>query len=93
MVASSAQLANQFGTMTSKVKGTFGKNGTVTVGNACQVTDGAVALHAAPMFHLADMGFANAHWIEGNTHSVLPAFTPEALLDTVQVVLSGKGAR
>ena len=41
-------------------------------------------LHAAPMFHLADMGMAMAHWIEGNTHSVVPAFNPELVLDTLE---------
>jgi acyl-CoA synthetase (AMP-forming)/AMP-acid ligase II len=40
-------------------------------------------LHAAPMFHLADMGLAMPHWIEGNTHSIIPAFNPEAVLDTI----------
>lgn len=44
---------------------------------------GGTYLHAAPMFHLADMGLAAPHWIESNTHSILPAFTPEALLDVL----------
>jgi len=47
-------------------------------------TAGGTYLHAAPMFHLADMGFANAHWLEGNSHSILPSFSPEALLDTLE---------
>jgi long-chain acyl-CoA synthetase len=41
-------------------------------------------LHAAPMFHLADMGFAMPHWIEGNTHSIITAFSPELVLDTLE---------
>ena len=36
------------------------------------------------MFHLADMGIAAAHWIEGSTHSVLPAFNPEAVLQAIE---------
>ena len=40
-------------------------------------------LHAAPMFHLADMGLAMPHWIEGNTHTIVPAFDPERVLDTI----------
>lgn len=40
-------------------------------------------LHAAPMFHLADIGLAMPHWLRGNTHSVIPAFAPEAVLDTL----------
>jgi acyl-CoA synthetase (AMP-forming)/AMP-acid ligase II len=43
-----------------------------------------VYLHAAPMFHLADMGLAMPHWIEGSTHSVIPAFAPELVLDTIE---------
>ena len=41
-------------------------------------------LHAAPMFHLADMGLALPHWIEGNTHSIIPAFVPEQVLDAIE---------
>ncbi len=43
-----------------------------------------VYLHAAPMFHLADMGMAAAHWIEGNTHVALPAFNPVAMIDAIE---------
>ncbi len=46
-------------------------------------TPGGTYMHAAPMFHLADMGVAMPHWIEGNTHSIVPAFNPEAVLDTM----------
>jgi long-chain acyl-CoA synthetase len=45
---------------------------------------GGTYLHAAPMFHLGDMGIAMPHWIEGNTHSVVPAFAPELVLDTLE---------
>ena len=44
---------------------------------------GGTYLHAAPMFHLADMGFAGAQWIAGNTHSIVPGFNPELVLDTI----------
>jgi long-chain acyl-CoA synthetase len=47
-------------------------------------TPGGTYLHAAPMFHLADMGCAMPHWIEGNTHSIIPAFNPELVLDTLE---------
>ncbi|SCK16722.1 long-chain acyl-CoA synthetase [Variovorax sp. HW608] len=47
-------------------------------------SDGGSYLHAAPMFHLADMGLALPHWMEGNTHSVIPAFAPEAVLDVIE---------
>lgn len=45
---------------------------------------GGTYLHAAPMFHLADMGVAYPHWIEGNTHSVIPMFDPAMVLDTIE---------
>ncbi|CAN5788758.1 long-chain fatty acid--CoA ligase [soil metagenome] len=41
-------------------------------------------LHAAPMFHLADMGLAQPHWIEANTHSIVPSFTPEGVLKAIE---------
>ena len=45
---------------------------------------GSTYLHAAPMFHLADIGFAGAQWMEGNTHSIIPAFNPELMLDVLE---------
>jgi acyl-CoA synthetase (AMP-forming)/AMP-acid ligase II len=47
-------------------------------------TPGGTYLHAAPMFHLADMAMALMHSIEGNSHSFIPAFNPEAVLDTLE---------
>lgn len=47
------------------------------------VRDG-VYLHAAPMFHLADLGLAMAHWIQGNTHVTIPAFSPEAVIAAIE---------
>ena len=44
-------------------------------------TPNGTYLHAAPMFHLADMGVAMPHWIEGNSHSIVPGFNPEGVLD------------
>lgn len=41
-------------------------------------------LHAAPMFHLADYGFSMGQWIEGCTHSLVPAFQPEAVLNAIE---------
>ena len=45
---------------------------------------GGTYLLAAPMFHLADMGLAFPHWVEGNTHSIIPAFDPAKVLDTIE---------
>ena len=47
-------------------------------------TPGGTYLHAAPMFHLADMAMSMMHTIEGNTHSFIPAFNPEAVLDALE---------
>jgi len=44
---------------------------------------GSVYLHAAPMFHLADIGLSLPHWLQGNTHVIIPAFNPEAVLDAI----------
>ena len=44
---------------------------------------GGTYLHAAPMFHLADMGIALPHWFEGNTHSISPPYNPDRVFDPV----------
>jgi acyl-CoA synthetase (AMP-forming)/AMP-acid ligase II len=44
---------------------------------------GSVFLHAAPMFHLADMAMGLPHWLMGNTHVMVPAFTPQGVIDAV----------
>jgi acyl-CoA synthetase (AMP-forming)/AMP-acid ligase II len=48
------------------------------------VHDNGTYLHVAPMFHLADMGFANAQWLGAATHAILPSFEPASLLDTIE---------
>ena len=50
---------------------------------------GGTYLHAAPMFHLADMGLAFPHWVEGNTHSIIPAFDPAKVLDQQAKIMQG----
>jgi acyl-CoA synthetase (AMP-forming)/AMP-acid ligase II len=47
-------------------------------------TPGGTYLHAAPMFHLADVGFSLVQWSEGNTHTIVPMFNPELVLDTLE---------
>ena len=41
-------------------------------------------LHVAPMFHLADFAIGSAHWIQGSTHAIIPAFNPEAVIDAIE---------
>ena len=47
-------------------------------------TPGGTYLHAAPMFHLADMAMSMMQSIEGNSHGFIPAFNPEAVLDALE---------
>ncbi|HLW24055.1 MAG TPA: long-chain-fatty-acid--CoA ligase [Steroidobacteraceae bacterium] len=41
-------------------------------------------LHAAPMFHLADLGFSMAHLARGNTHSFVEVYKPEHVLERIE---------
>lgn len=43
----------------------------------------AVYLHAAPMFHLADLGFSVALFVRGGTHAIIPRFDPEAVVQSM----------
>ncbi len=45
--------------------------------------DGAIGLHAAPMFHLADMMMSTCLLLHGGTHVILPAFRPELALQAI----------
>ncbi len=46
--------------------------------------ENAVGLHAAPMFHLADMMLTTCLVLRGGTHVVLPAFAPDKALDLIE---------
>ena len=48
------------------------------------LTSGGPLLHAAPMFHLADLAIWLAQVIRGGTHVFIPAFRPDWVLDAVQ---------
>jgi acyl-CoA synthetase (AMP-forming)/AMP-acid ligase II len=45
---------------------------------------GSVYLHAAPMFHLADFGISIPQHLAGNVHAIIPAFKPEAVLESIE---------
>jgi len=45
--------------------------------------EGAVGLHAAPMFHLADLMMTTGLLLRGGCHVMAPLFRPEAILDLV----------
>jgi acyl-CoA synthetase (AMP-forming)/AMP-acid ligase II len=46
--------------------------------------EGDRGLHAAPMFHIADVTLLSAMWAVGATHVVVPAFTPLGMLQAVE---------
>ncbi|MCX2931233.1 long-chain-fatty-acid--CoA ligase [Mycobacterium sp. CVI_P3] len=48
------------------------------------LTSGGPLLHAAPMFHLADLAIWLAQVIHGGTHVFIPAFRPDLVLGAVQ---------
>lgn len=45
---------------------------------------GGTYLHAAPMFHMADMAGCLVNWLEGNTHAIIGAFNPEAVVRAIE---------
>lgn len=46
--------------------------------------DAATGLHAAPMFHLADMMLTTCLILRGGKHVILPAYHPEKVLDLIE---------
>lgn len=46
--------------------------------------EGVIGLHAAPMFHLADMMLTIGLLLRGGRHIVLPVFRPDLLLDVIE---------
>src|SRR5690606_31968740 len=48
------------------------------------LTSGGPLLHAAPMFHLADLAIWLEQVIRGGTHVFIPSFKPEGVLDALQ---------
>lgn len=46
--------------------------------------EGAVFLHAAPMFHLADLGMLNAGFIRGIAHVMVPSFDAVAVASAIE---------
>jgi acyl-CoA synthetase (AMP-forming)/AMP-acid ligase II len=44
----------------------------------------SVYLHSAPMFHLADFCGGLMQWFFGNTHAIIPMFTPEGFIQAIE---------
>jgi len=58
--------------------------GGISNSQALELVDGVVYLHAAPMFHIADLLFFVAVTFAAGTHVVIPMFTPDATLDAIE---------
>ena len=48
------------------------------------VVPGGRLLHAAPMFHLADLAAWTARNLIGGTHVIVPMFTPDGVLEAIE---------
>jgi acyl-CoA synthetase (AMP-forming)/AMP-acid ligase II len=58
--------------------------GGISNSEGVKVSDGTRYLHAAPMFHIADLLFFAAVTFAAGTHVVIPMFTPDATLDAIE---------
>lgn len=58
--------------------------GAVSNAQELELRDGAVYLHAAPMFHIADLLWFMAVTLVAGTHAAIPMFTPEATLAAIE---------
>lgn len=58
--------------------------GAVSNAHEISLQDGAVYLHAAPMFHIADLLWFPALTLVAGTHVVIPMFTPDATLAAIE---------
>ena len=56
--------------------------GSVATGQV--LSKGAVLLHAAPMFHLADLAAWTGQALLGGPHTMVPFFEPKAVLEAIQ---------
>lgn len=48
------------------------------------MVDGTIYLHAAPMFHIADLVWFSALTFMAGTHVIIPMFTPDATLEAIE---------
>ena len=58
--------------------------GGISNSEGIKLVDGSIYLHAAPMFHIADLLFFTAVTFAAGTHVVIPMFTPQATLEAIQ---------
>ena len=58
--------------------------GGISNAHELNMKDGTVYLHAAPMFHIADLIWFSAITFMAGTHVVIPAFTPDSTLAAIE---------
>jgi len=58
--------------------------GGVSNAHELNMRDGTIYLHAAPMFHIADLIWFTALTFMAGTHVVIPMFTPEGTLEAIE---------
>ena len=58
--------------------------GAVSNAHEINMPDGIVYLHAAPMFHIADLIWFGAVTLMAGTHVVIPMFTPDGTLAAIE---------
>jgi acyl-CoA synthetase (AMP-forming)/AMP-acid ligase II len=58
--------------------------GGVSNAHELNMLDGTVYLHAAPMFHIADLAWFSAVTFMAGTHVIIPMFTPDATLEAIE---------
>ncbi|WIY27497.1 long-chain-fatty-acid--CoA ligase [Parasedimentitalea psychrophila] len=58
--------------------------GGVSNAHEMNMRDGTVYLHAAPMFHIADLIWFTALTFMAGTHVVIPTFTPDGTLEAIE---------
>lgn len=58
--------------------------GTVSNAHEINMREGTVYLHAAPMFHIADLIWFSAITLVAGTHVVIPMFTPDGTLAAIE---------
>lgn len=58
--------------------------GAVANAHEIYLQDGTIYLHAAPMFHIADLLWFGAITLVAGTHVAIPMFTPEATLAAIE---------
>ncbi len=56
----------------------------LNVATAVDYRPGDIHLHAAPLFHLADLGATWALMLSGGAHAFLPRFSPEGFLEAAE---------